>query len=77
MFEQTSSRFEFDGHIGTAAVKMRIAEKAGEIKFSIVVKGVALSDTGNPIGIGLQIGNDGGRTRERLQGVLYLGRGRE
>ena len=59
-----------------AVVTMRIAEKSGEVKFSLMAKGVDLSDTSNPVSVRVQIGDDGGGTSVRLKGVLNLGGGK-
>ncbi len=75
-FMPVGSRFDFAGTVGTAVVNMRIAEKSGEVKFSLMAKGVDLTDTSNPVGVSFQIGDDAGETSVRLKGVLNLGGGK-
>ncbi len=75
-FIPVGSKFNFAGNVGMAVVTMRIAEKSGEAKFSLMAKGVDLSDTSNPVSVRVQIGDDGGGTSVRLKGVLNLGGGK-
>ncbi len=48
----------------------------GDVEFSNMAKGVDLTDTSNPVGVGPQIGDDAGETSVRLQGALNLGGGK-
>ncbi len=69
--EEDYGKFRFKGTIDGAHVKMEIKEVYGEtFRFKIKAKGVDLTGTPNPLGIGLAIGNDSGTDTIRLKGKL-------
>ncbi len=72
--EETAGRFKFNGTVNGSDVEMNI-KKSGfnTFDFKIKVKGTDLTDTSNPVDVGLTIGNDAGTTNVRLKGVLMFG----
>ncbi|MFQ5932309.1 MAG: hypothetical protein ACE5MM_07865, partial [Nitrospiraceae bacterium] len=72
-FVPMGSRFEFEGTIDGAKVKMKIKETHSDVfKFKVKAKGLSVTDISNPVEITLRIGDDAGRATGRLEGKLKL-----
>jgi hypothetical protein len=76
--EKGSGKFKFKGPINGADVKMEIKQiYTDTFRFKVEAKGVDLTGTPNPLGIGLAIGNDRGTAMIRLKGKLKFKAERE
>ena len=70
-FIKDDGAFDFEGIINSADIRMRIeAEDETRFNFKAKVKQVDLTDTANPMGIALRVGNEKGVTQLRFEGKL-------
>ena len=66
-------KYKFKGKIVDVHVHMSLkALKYNTFRFVAWIKGIDLTDTPNPVPIGLYIGNDMGQTDIWLSGILKL-----
>ncbi len=69
--EEEPGRFEFEGPINGADVKMEIDQIFGvTFQFKVEAETIDLTDTANPVDVELAIGDDGGTATVRLEGEL-------
>lgn len=72
-FETGKRKYKFTGKLGDVHVHMNIkAVKYDKFGFMAWLRGVDLTDTPNPVPIGLSIGDDRGLTDIWLPGILIL-----
>ena len=72
-FKMGRRKYKFIGKIGDVRVHMSIKTlKSNGFGFMAWIKGIDLTDTPNPIPIGLHIGDDMGQTDIWLSGILKL-----
>jgi hypothetical protein len=66
-------KYKFIGGVGDVSVHMSQKRlKSNGFRFTAWIKGIDLTDTPNPVPIGLHIGNDMGQTDIWLSGILIL-----
>lgn len=69
--EEKLGKFEFEGTINDAFVEMVIKEITWDaFKLKVIAEGVDLTNTSNPVDIGVTIGDDTGTANIRLKGKL-------
>ncbi len=73
LFMPVGSRFEYEGTIYGAKVKMKIKETHSDVfEFKMKAKGLSVTDISNPVAITLRIGDDIGTAMVRLKGKLQF-----
>lgn len=72
-FQVRKRKYKFIGNIGDVRVHMSLKTlKSNTFRFMAWIKGIDLTDTSNPVPIGLYIGDDMGQTDIWLSGILKL-----
>jgi hypothetical protein len=68
----SGSKFTFSGNIQDTDVSLVFEDTGSGFEFRVMLTGLTLANTSNPIVVGLKIGDDFGETRVGLQGTLKL-----
>jgi len=68
----SGSKFTFSGNIQGADVSLLFEDTGGGLEFRVILTGLTLANSSNPLVVGLRIGDDFGETRVGLQGTLKL-----
>jgi len=68
----SDSKFTFSGNIQGTDVSLLFQDTGGGFEFRVMLTGLTLANTSNPLVVGLRIGDDFGEALVRLQGTLKL-----
>ena len=67
---QAGAKFSFTGNVDGSDVALQVKNVLGAFEFSATLGGLSLSTLGNPVIVGVRVGDDAGEATVQLQGKL-------